>query len=138
MRTQGVYAMIAFLPLTEFGAWFRIQDPHPDFMNKHGKLVFVPQHHMLMMPVTTLVAGGIRTSPLGNPMLVFSILCRPGRSGCFRTCLDVMPLQFEPQCMVGVGGYNRTLSVYPEETNPALRGFLSPALDFVHQFLGFS
>ena len=71
MEDHGVMPFIAVFPLTEEGSWLMYTPQYDYTSNKpaNSKMVFIPQGSALVLPGTTIHAGGFNSGNKGNPRI---------------------------------------------------------------------
>ena len=75
MEELGVWTFSAIIPLTDDGSWLMVtpQFDHLSDAPPKTKMVFIPLGYALVLPATTIHAGGFRTANTGNPRVQLSI-----------------------------------------------------------------
>ena len=75
MEEMGLWTFSAIMPLTDDGSWLMVTpqfDQNSDTPPK-TKMVFIPLGYALVLPGTTIHAGGFRTANTGNPRIQLTI-----------------------------------------------------------------
>jgi hypothetical protein len=137
LQKAGIHAFLGFLPLKREGSFLRVW-PELDEDNvesKKGKLLYLMENCLTIVPATMIHAGGFRTSVRGNPRMHFFFFLIPSDM-CKEQAKKVLPT--EPfNAYIGDCGLHGVLPVFPKPTTEGALEYHCPQLSLLHQRLGF-